>query len=144
MSVVTSCVYGWDTHAKNFTALRELLPPLDRAVHALVTDLDDRGLLDEVAVVMGGEFGRTPKIGDITPDGRGHWSDAAFLWMAGGGLKTGQTIGATDARADAARGTRSRCKACWRRCITSWELTRPPRFVTTTAGRSICSIIGTQ
>ena len=105
VSVVTSCVYGWDTHAKNFTALRELLPPLNRAVHALVTDSDDRGLLDEVAVVMGGEFGRTPKIGDITPDGRGHWSDAAFLWMAGGGLKTGQTIGATDARAERSTGT---------------------------------------
>ena len=46
---------------------------------------------------MGGEFGRTPRIGDVTPDGRSHWP-AGFLWVAGGGLKTGQIIGATDAR----------------------------------------------
>jgi hypothetical protein len=49
---------------------------------------------------MGGEFGRTPRIGDITPDGRSHWPDAGFLWMAGGGLRTGQVIGATDARGE--------------------------------------------
>jgi hypothetical protein len=49
---------------------------------------------------MGGEFGRAPRIGDRTPDGRSHWPDAGFLWMAGGGLKTGQIIGATDARGE--------------------------------------------
>ena len=52
---------------------------------------------------MGGEFGRTPRIGDQTPDGRGHWPEAGFLWVAGGGLKTGQIIGATDARGEADR-----------------------------------------
>ncbi|MEX2026609.1 MAG: DUF1501 domain-containing protein [Pirellulaceae bacterium] len=50
-----------------------------------------------MAIVMGGEFGRTPRIGDQTPDGRGHWPEAGFLWMAGGGLKTGQIVGAPDA-----------------------------------------------
>jgi hypothetical protein len=53
-----------------------------------------------VAVLMGGEFGRTPRIGDITPDGRSHWPEAGFLWVAGGGLRTGQVIGATDARGE--------------------------------------------
>lgn len=96
VSVVTTCLYHFDTHAKNFITLRELLPPLDRALHALITDLEERGLLEDVAVVMGGEFGRNPRIGDIAPDGRGHWSESGFMWMAGGGLKTGQVIGATD------------------------------------------------
>jgi hypothetical protein len=57
-------------------------------------------MLDDVAILMGGEFGRTPRIGDITPDGRSHWPDAGFLWMAGGGLRTGQIVGATDARGE--------------------------------------------
>ena len=49
---------------------------------------------------MSGEFGRTPRIGDQTPDGRGHWPEAGFLWIAGGGLRTGQIIGATDGRGE--------------------------------------------
>jgi hypothetical protein len=100
VSVVTACIYGWDTHRANFATLRELVPPLDRALYAFVTDLDERGLLEDVTILMGGEFGRTPRVGDIAPDGRSHWPDAGFLWMAGGGLKTGQIIGATDARGE--------------------------------------------
>jgi hypothetical protein len=103
VSVVTVCPFGagpWDTHSHNFRTLRELIPPLDQALSALIGDLSDRGLLQDVAVVMGGEFGRTPRIGDQTPDGRSHWPDAGFLWVAGGGLKTGQVIGATDARGE--------------------------------------------
>jgi hypothetical protein len=102
VSVVTCCFTtgGWDTHRENFAALRRLVPPLDQALHALITDLDARGLLDDVVVFMGGEFGRTPRIGDITPDGRSHWPEAGFLWLAGGGLRTGQVIGATDARGE--------------------------------------------
>ena len=79
VSVVTGCVFGagpWDTHRDNFKTLRELVPPLDHALSALIEDLDGRGLLQDVAVLMGGEFGRTPRIGDITPDGRSHWPDA--------------------------------------------------------------------
>lgn len=101
VSVVTVGVHSWDTHRENFLTLREQLPVLDRALHALITDLADSGLLDDVVIVMGGEFGRTPRIGDVTPDGRSHWPEAGFLWIAGGGLKTGQTIGATDARGEA-------------------------------------------
>jgi hypothetical protein len=100
VSVVTCCMHGWDTHRDNFSTLRKYLPALDAAVTALVTDLDDRGLLDDVVLLMGGEFGRTPRIGDVTPDGRSHWPEAGFLWVAGGGLKTGQTIGATDGRGE--------------------------------------------
>lgn len=100
VSVVTVGIHNWDTHASNFTTLREQLPVLDRALFALMTDLFDRGLLDDVVIVMGGEFGRTPRIGDQTPDGRGHWPEAGFLWMAGGGLKTGQVLGATDGRGE--------------------------------------------
>ncbi len=100
VSVVTFCFGGWDTHRYNFTTLRQLVPPLDQALSALVLDLDQRGLLEDVVILMGGEFGRTPRIGDITPDGRSHWPAAGFLWLAGGGLQTGQVIGATDARGE--------------------------------------------
>jgi hypothetical protein len=100
VSVVTVGAHGWDTHSHNFSSLREMVPPLDRALYALVTDLDERGLLDDVVIVMAGEFGRTPRIGDQTPDGRGHWPEAGFLWIAGGGLRTGQIIGATDGRGE--------------------------------------------
>ena len=78
---------------------------MDQSLSALITDLDERGLLQDVAVVMGGEFGRTPRIGDATPDGRSHWPEAGFLWVAGGGLKTGQIIGATDAHGEQVVGT---------------------------------------
>ena len=92
---------GWDTHAGNFTCLRTLLPQLDKAVHALVADLHDRGLADDVAVYVGGEMGRTPKVGQSTgngarSDGRDHWPRAGFGLFAGGGLTTGQVVGATD------------------------------------------------
>jgi hypothetical protein len=100
VAVVTYCFGGWDTHRYNFTTLRQIVPPLDQALSALILDLEQRGLLQDVAVVMGGEFGRTPRIGDITPDGRSHWPAAGFLWVAGGGLRTGQVIGATDARGE--------------------------------------------
>ena len=104
VSVVTYCMGGWDTHRYNFEALRAMLPPLDQAVSALVMDLEGRGMLEDVVILMGGEFGRTPRIGDTTPDGRGHWPGAGCLWMAGGGIKTGQIIGATDARGEAVLG----------------------------------------
>jgi hypothetical protein len=108
VSLVTACAFGagpWDTHRHNFRTLRELLPPLDQALTALIVDLDERGLLGDVAVLMGGEFGRTPRIGDATPDGRSHWPEAGFLWVAGSGLRTGQVIGATDTRGEQVVGT---------------------------------------
>src|SRR5262249_8566377 len=107
VSAVTVSFYDWDTHRYNFTTLRQLLPPLDQALTALITDLDQRGLLDDVVVLVGGEFGRTPRIGDMTPDGRSHWPESGFLWVAAGGLKTGQIIGGTDARGHRASGVPS-------------------------------------
>ena len=62
VSVVTLKVGDWDTHEKNFIDMREQLPQLDRGFHALVTDLHERGLEDDVAVVLWGEFGRAPRI----------------------------------------------------------------------------------
>lgn len=94
---------GWDTHAANFGLLRNKLPLYDRAVSALINDLYDRGLSDRVAVVIWSEFGRQPKIGDVTPDGRGHWPSAMCALVAGGGLKMGQIIGDTDNRGERAR-----------------------------------------
>lgn len=95
---------GWDTHAYNFKLLKEKLPRYDHAIAALVTDLDDRGLLDDTAIVVWGEFGRRPKIGNVTPDGRSHWPSAGFALLAGGGLQTGQIVGATDRLAEEAVG----------------------------------------
>lgn len=95
---------GWDTHAYNFKLLREKLPRYDHAISALINDLNDRGLLDDTAIVVWGEFGRRPKIGNVTPDGRSHWPAAGFALLAGGGLKTGQVVGETDRLGEQATG----------------------------------------
>lgn len=94
---------GWDTHGSNFKLLRAKLPIYDQAVYALLTDLHERGLDRDTAVVIWGEFGRTPKIGDSNSDGRGHWNEAGCALIAGGGLRMGQVVGETDARAERAR-----------------------------------------
>jgi hypothetical protein len=101
--VVTLAVHGWDTHVDNFKQLRTLVPLIDQALSALITDLEIRGLLDDVAIIMGGEMGRTPR---ITPEraGREHWPQTGITVMAGGGLKTGQVVGASDARAEQVKG----------------------------------------
>ncbi len=84
----------FDTHANNFGRMRQLLPIVDHALHALVTDLDERGLLRDVAIVVWGEFGRTPKINKQA--GRDHWPEVGLALLAGGGMKGGQAIGTTD------------------------------------------------
>jgi uncharacterized protein (DUF1501 family) len=84
----------FDTHADNFRRIRQLLPIVDHALHALVTDLEERGLLGDVAIVVWGEFGRTPRINKNA--GRDHWPEVGLALLAGGGLKAGQVIGATD------------------------------------------------
>lgn len=105
-------VFGvWDTHTDNFPSMRKLLPAYDRAIFTLLSDLYERGLDQQVAVVIWGEFGRSPKVGDETralgsrfATGRGHWWDAGFAIVAGGGLRMGQVVGETDARAERAKG----------------------------------------
>ncbi len=98
--VVTLRAGEWDHHsgaqADIFHALKHIVPLMDRSVYALVTDLEARGLADDVLVVVLGEFGRTPKIVYPGP-GREHWADAGCAAFFGGGLKMGQVIGETDA-----------------------------------------------
>lgn len=89
---------GWDVHLNCFPSLKtDLIPPADQAFFALVTDLEQRGLLDSTLVVMMGEMGRTPRIN--AQAGRDHWSQAQSILFAGGGIRPGQVIGATDAHA---------------------------------------------
>jgi hypothetical protein len=84
----------FDTHSHNFPRMRQLLPIVDHALHALVTDLDERGLLGDVSVVVWGEFGRTPRVNK--DGGRDHWPAVSPVLLAGGGIKGGQVLGATD------------------------------------------------
>lgn len=94
----------WDTHGDNippyggiWNGLRPLLPLFDHLVTTLVTDLEQRGLLDQTLVIAMGEFGRTPQIGtQDSTDGRNHWPYVMSLCLAGGGMRHGQVIGATE------------------------------------------------
>jgi hypothetical protein len=86
---------SWDTHRRNFVNLKEhLLPPMDRGVSALLDDLHESGLLENTLVIMTGEFGRTPKINKDS--GRDHWGPVMTSVFAGGGVRGGTVIGATD------------------------------------------------
>ena len=88
---------SWDTHSDNDKGHRDrLTPPLDRTLTALVDDLDERGLLESTLVIAMGEFGRTPIINANL--GRDHWPNCWSLALAGGGIKTGQVVGASDER----------------------------------------------
>lgn len=95
---VTITTGGWDMHAEIYKRLDERLPSVDRSLSALITTLEERGLLESTAIIMTGEFGRTPKINARA--GRDHWPRAMFMVMAGGGMKTGQVIGASDAKGE--------------------------------------------
>ncbi len=93
---------SWDTHEAAFRNLKNfLLPPTDKALSALLDDLHERGMLDDVLIVMAGEFGRTPKV--FVPavaksglPGRDHWGAVQSVFFAGGGVKGGTVIGASD------------------------------------------------
>jgi arylsulfatase A-like enzyme len=95
---------GWDTHGAGLgndivVRVPQLCLQIDRAIGALLTDLKQRGLLDSTLVVWGGEFGRTP-INEARNGskflGRDHHPRAFTMWMAGGGIKPGVTVGRTD------------------------------------------------
>ena len=92
--VVTLAFSRWDYHSNNFGQLREDLPLLDRGLSALITDLHERGMDKDVSVVVWGEFGRTPVIN--AKGGRDHWPRVSCALLAGGGMRHGQVIGATD------------------------------------------------
>jgi hypothetical protein len=96
---VVSLSYGrWDWHGRphgtNFENARDHLPAFDQGLTALVEDLDQRGMLDDVSVVAWGEFGRTPRINKN--GGRDHWPNVGCALLAGGGMRAGQVIGATN------------------------------------------------
>ena len=89
---------GWDTHWEHYPRMRnELMPGFDRGYAGLISDLDDRGMLDDTLVLVLSEHGRTPEI-DSKPKGagRGHWSRAYSQVYAGGGMGRGHVVGATD------------------------------------------------
>ena len=89
---------GWDHHYRNFQIMQDRHAPwLDQSLAALLSDLDDRGLLDHTLVVAMGEFGREPRINDKA--GREHWPGCYFAILAGGGVKGGRVIGTSDAKA---------------------------------------------
>ncbi|MCA9081673.1 MAG: DUF1501 domain-containing protein, partial [Planctomycetaceae bacterium] len=90
---VTVSTGGWDTHTNNWDKLKtSLLPPLDQGLAALLSGLQEKGLLESTAVFVTGEFGRTPKI-NTTRGGRDHYPRCMFMLMAGGGVQGGRVIG---------------------------------------------------
>ena len=90
-----SLSYGrWDSHGKNFDMVRDHGTKLDQCLSALVQDLDERGMLDDVTIVCWGEFGRTPRVNE--GGGRDHWPRVSCCLLAGGGMPMGQMIGATN------------------------------------------------
>jgi hypothetical protein len=104
--VAQMCNGEWDHHDHIFPCLRGVVPQFDQSIYALVTDLHQRGLADDVGVVVWGEMGRTPRVGTQrgTVAGRDHWPQSGFALLAGGGLEMGQVIGATDPRGENPRG----------------------------------------
>lgn len=88
---------GWDTHWEHYPRMRnELMPGFDRGFSGLISDLDQRGMLDETLVMVLSEHGRTPKLNGAKGAGRDHWSQAYSVLLAGGGIARGKTIGKTD------------------------------------------------
>ncbi|HEY3964071.1 MAG TPA: DUF1501 domain-containing protein [Planctomycetaceae bacterium] len=92
--VVTLSFGRWDSHGQNFQLVRDHGGKLDQSLSALIEDLDVRGLLNDVSVVVWGEFGRTPRINKDA--GRDHWPSVSCALLAGGGMRTGQVIGSTN------------------------------------------------
>jgi len=102
--------YNWDSHAVNchlFHDARVRLPLYDRAVTALIEDLHARGLDKKVLLIVTGEFGRTPRItyangtsSGVKQPGRDHWPQAMSMLMSGGGMRTGQVVGSTNAKGE--------------------------------------------
>lgn len=96
---VTVGTSGWDTHGDNFGRLKNsLLPALDRAWSALLTDLADRGLLESTVVICAGEFGRTPRVNGAA--GRDHYAPCNVVSFSGAGVRMGHTVGRTDAKCE--------------------------------------------
>ncbi len=90
---------NWDTHYNNFDVLKkDLLPQLNMAMPTMLSDLDDRGMLEKTFVLFTGEFGRTPRVNQHA--GRDHWGPSCAIALAGGGIQGGRVIGASNERAE--------------------------------------------
>ncbi len=92
--VVTLSYGRWDSHSKNFDLVRDHGGKLDQCLTALIEDLQQRGMLNDTTIIVWGEFGRTPRINKQA--GRDHWPNVSCALLAGGGMRTGQVIGATN------------------------------------------------
>jgi len=90
---VTLGYSGWDHHQQITSQMRRILPPFDQAFSTLISDLEERGLLDETLVLVSSEFGRTPKING--EGGRDHWSKVFSVVLAGGGVRRGAVVGSS-------------------------------------------------
>lgn len=96
---VTVDFTGYDTHEKNFVSLKDrLLPVLDQAWSALLSDLSERGMLSNTVVLCAGEFGRTPRVNGAA--GRDHWHLTNCIGFSGAGIKMGHIVGSTDSRCE--------------------------------------------
>jgi hypothetical protein len=106
---VTVTYSGWDWHSSLESGMKRVLPVLDAAVSSLVEDLHQRGLLESTAVMVMGEFGRTPRMnttgvpGSDPVPGRDHWGDVMSVLVAGGGFAAGRVVGASNARGEVPR-----------------------------------------
>ncbi len=88
---------GWDTHWEHYPRMKnELMPGFDRGFSGLISDLDQRGMLDDTLVVVLSEHGRTPQINNANGGGRDHWSQAYSVLFSGGGTARGRVVGKTD------------------------------------------------
>jgi hypothetical protein len=100
---VTMHYGGWDMHDNIAGHMKNTAPPMDQAVSAFIEDLSQRGLLNDVLLVISGEFGRTPRINGSA--GRDHWAPLSPLALAGGGLKMGQVVGESSAKVEVPKTT---------------------------------------
>lgn len=94
---------GWDMHEKIAPQIQQACPPLDKAVSIFLDDLAQRGMSEKILLVITGEFGRTPRVNGVA--GRDHWGPLCTLALAGGGLKMGQVVGESSAKAEVPKST---------------------------------------
>ena len=95
--LVTLTYGGWDMHNQITSSMKNQMPSLDQALHQLIVDLEQRGMLDSTLVLLSSEFGRTPKINQTA--GRDHWPKVFSVMLAGGGIKGGTVYGASNSTA---------------------------------------------
>ena len=137
--VVTLAFGRWDSHGKNFDLVRDHGGKLDQCLSALIEDLDVRGMLNDVTVVVWGEFGRTPRINHGA--GRDHWPGESAACSPAAACETGQVIGATNRLGEDAKDRPGPAsgRSSPRSIATSASTRRPPPSSTRPAGRSTWS-----